>query len=76
MVKCETSNILVPAHAEIVLEGVVLTSEDAKATEGPMAEYHGMIFPGQSKQCPIFKVNAITFKKESNVANLCGWACS
>lgn len=61
VVKCETNDIRVPANAEIVLEGVISTSETA--TEGPMAEYHGLIFPGQSKQCPIFKVNAITYRE-------------
>lgn len=70
VVKCETNDIRVPANAEIVLEGVVLTSNDAKATEGPMAEYHGMIFPGQSKRCPIFKVNAITFR-ENPILPIC-----
>lgn len=61
VVKCETNEIQVPANAEIVLEGVVSTSE--VATEGPMAEYHGLIFPGQSKHCPLFKVNAITYRE-------------
>lgn len=59
--KCETSDIRVPADAEIVFEGVVSSTETA--SEGPMAEYHGMIFPGESKPCPIFKVNAITYRK-------------
>ncbi|KAJ6090480.1 hypothetical protein N7486_009295 [Penicillium sp. IBT 16267x] len=73
VVKCGISNILVPAHAEIVLEGVVLTSEDAKATEGPMGEYHGMIFPGQSKQCPIFQENHTVRRimQAAEVLNVC-----
>ncbi|KAJ6014068.1 hypothetical protein N7540_008659 [Penicillium herquei] len=62
VVKCETNDIRVPANAEIVFEGTVSTSETA--TEGPMAEYHGMIYPGQSKQNPIFKVNAITYRED------------
>ncbi|KAF7556567.1 hypothetical protein G7Z17_g1306 [Cylindrodendrum hubeiense] len=60
--KCETNNIRVPADAEIIFEGVVSNSETA--SEGPMAEYHGLIFPGESKQCPLFKVNAITYRKD------------
>ncbi|KAM0433336.1 hypothetical protein ACHAPT_004212 [Fusarium lateritium] len=60
--KCETNDILVPADAELVFEGFVSSSETA--SEGPMAEYHGHIFPGESKQCPIFKVNAITHRND------------
>ncbi|KAF5005780.1 hypothetical protein FDECE_7790 [Fusarium decemcellulare] len=60
--KCETNGIRVPADAEIVFEGVVSNTETAN--EGPMAEYHGHIFPGESKKCPIFKVNAITYRQD------------
>ncbi|RJE23104.1 cytoplasm protein [Aspergillus sclerotialis] len=62
MVKCETNDIYVPRNAEIVLEGVVSTSE--VAPEGPMAEYHGMVFPGDQKMKPLFKVNAITYRHD------------
>lgn len=61
VVKCETNNIRVPSDAEIVLEGVVSSTETAP--EGPMAEYHGLVFPGRSRDCPIFKVNAITYRE-------------
>ncbi|KAJ3545668.1 hypothetical protein NM208_g2402 [Fusarium decemcellulare] len=60
--KCETNGIRVPADAEIVFEGVVSNTETAN--EGPMAEYHGHIFPGESKKCPIFKVNAVTYRQD------------
>ncbi|KAJ3464572.1 hypothetical protein MRS44_009358 [Fusarium solani] len=56
--KCEMNDILVPTEAEIVFEGVVSNTETA--SEGPIAEYHGHIFRGESKQCTIFKVNSIT----------------
>lgn len=62
VVQCETSDIFVPAGAEIVFEGVVSRTETA--SEGPMAEYHGLIFPGESKPCPIQKINAITYRKD------------
>jgi 4-hydroxy-3-polyprenylbenzoate decarboxylase len=62
VVKCETSNILVPAHAELVFEGTVSSTETAD--EGPMAEYPGLIFPGETKKQPLFHVNAITFRKD------------
>lgn len=60
VVKCETNDIRVPANCEIVFEGTVSISETAP--EGPMAEYHGMIFPGTRKTWPVFNVNAITYR--------------
>ncbi|KAJ6438910.1 3-octaprenyl-4-hydroxybenzoate carboxy-lyase [Purpureocillium lavendulum] len=62
VVKCETSDIRVPANAELVLEGVVSRTETG--LEGPMAEYHGLVFPGTSRGCPIFKVDALTYRKD------------
>ncbi|KAK1146753.1 hypothetical protein N8T08_002514 [Aspergillus melleus] len=62
VVQCETNDLWVPANAEMVMEGVVSISETAP--EGPMAEYHGLVFPGAAKQCPVFKVNAITHRKD------------
>ncbi|KAE8156921.1 UbiD decarboxylyase family [Aspergillus tamarii] len=62
IVKCETNDLWVPANAEIVLEGVVSISETAP--EGPMVEYNGMVFPGHKTQCPIFKVNTITYRQD------------
>lgn len=29
-----------------------------------MAEYHGMVFPGETKMKPLFKVNAITYRHD------------
>ncbi|OJJ76727.1 hypothetical protein ASPBRDRAFT_62820 [Aspergillus brasiliensis CBS 101740] len=62
VVKCETNDLHVPMNAEFVLEGVVSTTE--VGPEGPMAEYHGMIFPGEAKNKPLFKVNAITYRHD------------
>jgi len=39
LIKCETNDLLVPAHAEIVIEGEVLP--DISAAEGPFGEYPG-----------------------------------
>ncbi|KAG8408185.1 Ferulic acid decarboxylase 1 [Metarhizium acridum] len=60
--RSETSDILVPANAELVFEGVVSSTETAP--EGPMAEYHGLIFPGESHEKPLFRVDAITYRKD------------
>lgn len=39
LVKCETNELLVPANAEIILEGECLTG--VRAAEGPFGEYPG-----------------------------------
>lgn len=39
LVKCETNNLLVPAHSEIVIEGEIMP--DRMAYEGPFGEYPG-----------------------------------
>ncbi|KAL4941274.1 hypothetical protein BDV06DRAFT_229825 [Aspergillus oleicola] len=62
VVRCETNEIRVPVNAEIVFGGTVSITEMAE--EGPMMEYHGHVWPGQSKQCPIFHVNAITYRED------------
>lgn len=41
LVKCKTNDVLVPANAEIVIEGEIHFGE--APPEGPMAEYHGYI---------------------------------
>lgn len=38
--RCRTSDLVVPAHCEIVLEGEIDTT--ARVEEGPVSEYHGM----------------------------------
>lgn len=62
VVKCETSDIRVPSNAELVLEGVISSTETAP--EGPMAEYHGLVFPGTSKDWPVFKIDALTYRED------------
>lgn len=61
VVKAETNDLLVPANAEIILEGTISLSE--KAMEGPMGEYHGYSFPVGREQ-PLFHVEAVTFRNE------------
>lgn len=40
VVRCRTSDLLVPADCEIVIEGEIDTNETVE--EGPVSEYHGM----------------------------------
>lgn len=62
VVKCESNDIWVPRNAEIVLEGVISSTDTAD--EGPFVEYHGHMFPGKGKPAPVFNVNAITYRQD------------
>ncbi len=59
MVKCETSDILVPAQAEIVLEGHVVMGE--MRTEGPFGDHTG--FYSLEDDYPVFHIDCITHRK-------------
>ncbi|EXK78150.1 hypothetical protein FOQG_17161 [Fusarium oxysporum f. sp. raphani 54005] len=63
MVKCELSDLLVPANTEIVLEGT-LSFKD-KAPEGPFEDYIGLHVEGESSMQPLFTVNAITYRDDA-----------
>lgn len=58
LVKAESSNILVPADAEVVIEGEVLPGE--RDYEGPFPEYH-RVSPKTLQ--PLLRVKLITHKK-------------
>jgi 4-hydroxy-3-polyprenylbenzoate decarboxylase len=60
MVKCETSDLDVPANAEIVLEGYVELGE--LRTEGPFGDHTG--FYSLEDQFPVFHVTCITERKD------------
>ncbi|MEV4254461.1 UbiD family decarboxylase [Spirillospora sp. NPDC049652] len=59
VVATEAGGLLVPANAEIVLEGWI--SPDETAPEGPMGEYHGYAFP-EGRPQPVFHVETITHR--------------
>ncbi|CAN0438051.1 unnamed protein product, partial [Phaeothamnion confervicola] len=60
LVKCETCDLEVPATAEIVIEGEVLT--DYTEAEGPFGEFTGHMAGGRAG--PVFKVKCITHRKD------------
>ena len=60
MVKCETSNIEVPANAEIVLEGYLELGEVKR--EGPFGDHTG--FYSLDDNYPVFHINCITQRKQ------------
>lgn len=59
LVKCETVDLDVPAHAEIILEGYVEIGE--LRTEGPFGDHTG--FYTMEDQYPVFHLTCITHRK-------------
>lgn len=59
VVRCETNDILVPAHAEIVIEGVMDPAE--RVMEGPFSEYTG--YNSIVRKVPLIRVKAVTMRK-------------
>src|SRR5687767_3789874 len=58
LVKCETSDVLVPAHAEIVIEAEILPHE--RVAEGPFGEFTGYSLGERKRE--VVQVNAITHR--------------
>lgn len=61
LVKCETNDLLVPANAEIVIEGEVPPKK--LAYEGPFGEYTGYRASPRDLR-PVYIVNAITYRND------------
>ena len=59
LVKCETVDLEVPAHAEIILEGYV--SLDELRSEGPFGDHTG--FYTMEDDYPVFHITCITHRK-------------
>jgi len=62
LVKAETVDLLVPATAEIVIEGYVSHTETVG--EGPMGEYLGYLDRTSSSPKPVLRVTAITHRHD------------
>jgi len=60
IVKCETVDLEVPAHAEIILEGYVELGELRR--EGPFGDHTG--FYTMTDQYPVFHLTCITHRKD------------
>ena len=61
MVKCKTSDLMVPANSEFIIEGEVLPGEEAD--EGPFGEFAGYMGPVAKK--PVARITAITHRKDA-----------
>ena len=60
LVKCETVDLEVPAHAEVILEGYVNLGE--LRTEGPFGDHTG--FYTMEDEYPVFHITCITHRKD------------
>jgi UbiD family decarboxylase len=67
MVRCETVDLLVPAHAEMILEGEILPGETVN--EGPFGEFTGYSLGARERE--VLKVKAITHRKEAVFYDMC-----
>src|ERR671937_2411911 len=61
LVRCRTSDVLVPAHAEIVLECEILPGK--RTAEGPFGEFTG--YSLGERQREVVKVRAITHRRDA-----------
>jgi 4-hydroxy-3-polyprenylbenzoate decarboxylase len=60
VVKCETCDLYVPAHAEIIIEGVIVPNVTIE--EAPFGEYTGYRTSPRDKRT-VYRVKAITMRK-------------
>ena len=65
VVKCETCDLYVPAHAEIIIEGVILPN--VMIEEAPFGEYTGYRTSPREKRT-VYRVKAITMRKKPIMA--------
>jgi 4-hydroxy-3-polyprenylbenzoate decarboxylase len=65
VVKCETVDLTVPANAEIVLEGHVITSEDWIHDEGPYGEATGTYGVEWLAHNWNVKVDCVTYRRQA-----------
>lgn len=63
LVKCETSDLYVPASAEIVIEGRVSPDPKTFQLEGPFGEYTGF-HGGERRPKPVIRVECITHRDD------------
>ena len=63
IIKGKYTNLDLPAHAEIVIEGEVPPPEQDSQVEGPFGEFHGY-YGGEASPQPVIKVRRIMFRND------------
>ena len=72
LVKCETSDLYVPASAEIIIEGRISPDPKTFQMEGPFGEYPGF-YGGVRQPRPTIRVECITYRDDPIFrGGLCG----
>jgi 2,5-furandicarboxylate decarboxylase 1 len=61
LIKCETSDLLVPAQAEMIIEGEILPHE--RTAEGPFGEFTG--YSLGERQREVVRVRALTHRRDA-----------
>ena len=64
LIRCETVDLEVPAHAEIVLEGELTLCPEDFRPEGPFGEATGHYVTLKDEPRPVFHVKCITHRKD------------
>jgi UbiD family decarboxylase len=62
LVKCETVDLEVPAHAEIVIEGSISHDPNTYEIEGPFGEFPG--FYGEARKRPVIAISCVTHRND------------
>ncbi|MGI9329207.1 MAG: UbiD family decarboxylase domain-containing protein [Gammaproteobacteria bacterium] len=68
VVKSENTDIMVPAHAEMVIEGTIDLREESFEPEGPFGEMFGYLGPVKEKNF-VMTIDTITHRKKPWIMN-------
>jgi len=68
VVKSENTDIMIPAHAEFVIEGTIDLREETMEPEGPFGEMFGYLGPVKPKNF-IMTIDTITHRKDPWIMN-------
>ena len=63
LVRCESSELLVPGSAEIIIEGFVSPDPATFEWEGPFAEFTGY-YASEKRKKPVISVKCITYRND------------
>ncbi|MDP2916803.1 MAG: UbiD family decarboxylase [Dehalococcoidia bacterium] len=64
VIKCETSDLVVPAHSEIILEGELLLDPSTFIPEGPFGEYPGTYLGLDKVMRRVLQVKCVTHRQD------------
>ncbi|MBV0902886.1 UbiD family decarboxylase [Haloarcula salina] len=71
LVECETNDLLVPATAEIVLEGRILPN--SRLDEGPYGDYFGYMH-GPRRSMPVLEIDAVSHRERPFIPFRVEWS--